>query len=210
MRRMLLLVALMGMTTASSQAALLGLTQQLPDISTGFVSVTNNGSGTFQASGFAQSLDTVMGGGPEFTPDGGFAMWDLVMTVNPADGALISGTVSVLGTITGFPAVSGTLLTGTITEYGSQHGDSDQFDFRFNVTGGDLAAIYGALGGIILSAGATDFNGSNWNTAWANDGISGTADTFGQPVIVVPSPAAAGFGLVMIAGMGLIRSRKAR
>jgi hypothetical protein len=93
-----------------------------------------------------------------------------------------------------------TLLTGTLktgaggTAFGFEGPPGGNiFEFLFTVTGGDPKVVsdFGGLGsgnhGVIVNAafehGGFPFNGT-WNSFFANDGVSGVADTFVQ----VPEP----------------------
>ena len=151
-----------------------------PDIVSAFIDVNYDaGSGALTADGFALQLD---GGGGLFPVAGG--LFDLNATVDSA-GNLIGGTVSILGTIAGLGFNSGTLLTGSLSALGFPDAGGNPLEFLFDVTGGDAAALFGSVGGIIL--GASGFDG-DWATDFDNliAGIPGTgqgsADTAGLPV----------------------------
>ena len=121
------------------------------------------------------------------------------------------------GKIPALGANSGTLLTGTIgstaNDFGFPTGGGTLFEWRFTVTGGDLASYYGGVGtsgaGIILDgkfvdSGSIPFTGvftSNFQNA-SGTSLNGVADTF------VPEPAT--LAALGGAAIGTLRSRRAR
>ncbi len=56
------------------------------------------------------------------------------------------------------------------------------FDFEFNVTGGELASVFGSTAGTTLDTGDFTFNGS-FTSSFSNGG-EGVADT----LMMVPEP----------------------
>ena len=179
-------------STGNASAAALGLTlADSPDIVSGFIDVAYSAaSDTLTASGFALELDD--NGVPPTVPiDGG--SFSLSATVNDA-GTLLAGSLTIGGTIPSLGAVSGTLLTGTITKLGAE-GATGLVEFLLDVTGGDLASLYGAVAGGIL--GTTGFTGS-----WASDFSASGASA---DVAAIPLPAA--LWLLLPALLTLVRRR---
>ena len=139
-----------------------------------------------------------------FTP-GAFSLSATVLT----NGHLVSGTVSLSCTGGVYdPSYSfqilpaGTLLQGNLTAFGFQGGSEEtgysEFDYEFNVTGGELASVYGSEAGALLSTQDFSFNGSfaaNFNTDAS--GNEGNADTW----MMVPEPEP--FFLVILSVLGL-------
>jgi len=193
----------LGMLAASSQsqAALLGVNLQQPDILSSFIDFNYDATtDSLTGTGFALQLAN---GGLNSIVNGSF---NLSATVDDT-GALSGGTVSITGTIGSLGFSTGTLLTGNLTGFGFD-ATGGALDFLFTVTGGEAATLYGANGGIII--GDSGFSGdfvSNWNN-------TGGHPTFGAgqaDVGAVPVPAAAwlfGSGLLGLAGAARRSSKK--
>ncbi len=123
-----------------------------------------------------------------FTP-GTFSLSATVLT----NGHLVSGTVSIACTDGIYdpnedtPPMygSGTLLQGNLTAFGflgETSTNRSQFDVEFNVTGGELASVFGSTAGTVLYTEDYSFGGS-FTTSF-NNGGSGDADT----LMMVPEP----------------------
>lgn len=179
----------------------LGLSLELPNASSAFISVTYNaGLGTLTARGQAQQFES---GGPIDQPGSPniqnadfFTSFDLNAAIDNA-GVLTGGTIVVSGELPVLGFNSGTLLTGTLTDLGFG-GFGDPLEFLFDVTGGDAAGLYGTTGGIsIIFSG---FGGS-----FANDfstSFTSIADVGAIRTATVPEPwtiAVFGFGLGVLA-----------
>lgn len=183
---------------AQADAALIGLTQSAPDITSDFVSVSYSAStDTFTADGFAGYIDLNNLPPPEdlYIDNGVFHISAIV----DSDGVMQSGTISILGGVVGSPG-SGTLLTGTLADFGFQDAGGNLFDFVFQVTGGDLASMFGPQIGVNLNAVNSGFAGT-FKTSFANSGESGYSDTF-----AVPEPAT--LALLLAAGAMAMRRRR--
>jgi len=128
------------------------------------------------------------------------------------------GTLVIRGTIPALGAVSGTLLTGSISQFGFEDfpfqpdSDGQIFELLFEDIGGDLAGHYGNQAAVILTAGAWDelrpFR-CVFTQDFANTEL-GVSDASGTPV---PEPSS---GMVMLSllGCGLatrgLRRRRSR
>lgn len=173
---------LAALAARSAQAAPLGLTLiDKPDIVSAFIDVTYDAtSDTLTASGFALAIDV-----PPPTPIVG-GTFDLLATIDDT-GALISGSLTVGGAVLGGGPM---LLTGVLNSFGFPSGPGDPFEFLFNVTGGDLAGLFGGIGslnGVILSGTGFpgDFTGDFDNLI---AGIPGTGTGMAD-IAPVPEPA---------------------
>jgi len=181
-------------------AAPLFLTQQPPDLTSAFINVNYNaGTGMFTANGFPTGLS--LPPGYAVTP----GALSLNMAVNQATGNLISGTLSITGTVPGAGLLSGTLLTGNISDFGFANGGGEIFEFLVDVTGGDLAGAFGSQAGMILDANDSGFNGS-FQGNFGNTQYQGVSDTFAQPI---PEPASVLVWLcvLVVGGWGLVLMR---
>ena len=180
---------------------------QLPDFSASFISVNYDGAGNLTASGFPQQL-TLTGIAGDYDVISG--TWDLTATLNPLTGALISGSLSITGTISSGPSpgtctgpqcgpgggntgyvgvpTTGPLLTGNMVAFGFPDGASPPtptLEFIWDSLGGDLAFLYptGVVRGIL--------NGSGFGGDWL--------DPFSAPFSAtanVPEPGVTGLLLM--------------
>lgn len=201
---------------APAQAALLNLTKQPRDVFADFISVEYNASiGAFTASGWAGTFDLDGLSPPDYEIIDGALEIDLYLT---SAGIPMRGTLVIRGTIPALGAVSGTLLTGSISQFGFEDfpfqpdSDGQIFELLFEEIGGDLAGHYGNQAAVILTAGAWDelrpFRGV-FTQDFANTEL-GVSDASGSPV---PEPSS---GMVMLSllGCGLatrgLRRRRSR
>ncbi len=166
-----------------AQAERLNLVQSFPDIFTGGILVQYNAAsdsltgvgtaGTFDLDGVAPAEHNIAGGG-----------FNLDVTVD-AGGVASSGTLTITGTIAALGANSGTLLTGTIADFGfSATPGFDTLDFVFDVTGGDLGAAYftDQIGTWVHDTGFLGTFGSDFNNDFFGMGFGmGTSDAFHLP-----------------------------
>jgi hypothetical protein len=123
--------------------------------------------------------------------------------VNPA-GTPISGSLDITGTIPGL-ATSGTLLTGTLSQFGFMDSGGEIFEFTYNVTGGDLAHFYSGQTGIILNSVNSGFSGGFANSFSSPSppspalGFSDNGGMVPEPATIVTFLGAVAFGLPVIA-----------
>ena len=191
-----------------AQAAPLNLTlNDVPDIVAQFIDGTyNSASDAFVASGFALEIDDDGSVPAEPIASGTF---DLTATIDNA-GNLVGGTIAIGGTVASLGFNSGTLLTGTLTAFGFPNVGSDPFEFLFDVTGGDAAALYGGgsvPAGVILSG--TGFGG-DFNSDFDNLSTGPGTGIAVANVGSVPIPAALWLfvsGLLGLTGMARRRDR---
>lgn len=205
----------------AARADLIPVTKDFPDIESAYVSGEYvAGTRKFTATGWPTSYSIDSGSQADVDDGGDGWSFDIDMTLpatttTPMDISL--GTVTIRGRV---GAVSGTLLTGDIERFGSSiAGNLDPsttlFDFRFLVTGGELAADFGGAdvghGGIILSpvfdvgSGDVAFTGGFEDSFQFLAAGAGTADTF----FIVPEPSSAALLLAsMAAGLVSIALRR--
>lgn len=147
---------LLILTVGPAQATPLNLTlSNFPDIISGFIDVIYDATtDNFSASGYALELDDGVGM-PESISGGTF---DITVMIDDS-GVASGGTLTIGGTVLALGFSSGTLLTGTLTDFGYSGTGGDPLEFLFDITGGDASGLYGAApAGVILSA--TNFGGS--------------------------------------------------
>lgn len=195
---------------SAAQAAPLNLVlNDTPDIVSSFIDVAYDAvTDTLTASGFALELDDDGSIPAEAIAGGSF---DLVATIDGA-GVMTAGSLTISGTVATLGYNSGTLLTGTLTDFGFPDAGGDPLEFLFDVTGGDAAGLYGGgslTGGIIMSA--TGFTG-DFTSDFSNliSGIPGTGSGVAD-VAPVPVPAAVwlfGSAVLGLAGIGRRRAQK--
>ena len=171
-----------------AKGSTLDLQQQNPDLYAAFLTAQYNPSsgrtGSFTATGWPISFNISGSNTPDYpTIDGG--TYSLSASVTQT-GLPLSGSLDVTGTIPGL-ATSGTLLTGTLSQFGFGPGGGDIFEFVYNITGGDLAPFYHGKTGIILTATGSGFTGS-FAASFATDASQAAADNFFMPV---PEPSSA-------------------
>jgi len=98
-------------------------------------------------------------------------------------------------TFTGQTPISGPVLTGNLTAFGSTTAGTGGgiFEFRFNVTGGAVAPAFGPTGGMIISSSSGTFAGL-FTSNFATSSDSGQGDTFAT---AAPSPQVFQAGFVL-------------
>lgn len=183
MRRLFSAAVVIGMLLPTVvQAAPLGLIlNDSPDITSVFMDVSYNaGSQSLAANGFSATLDDD-GVGPALDFDN-FGTFDILASIDNS-GAPLGGSLTITGDLTSTLGLSGTLLTGTLTDFGWFGTTRDGFEFLFQVTGGLLATAqyYGLPGssvGVIYDSGEDVFNGtfvSSFSSSGFGSGFSDSA-----------------------------------
>jgi hypothetical protein len=209
-------VLVMGLLVSPASATLLGI---MP----GFPSLTYDSNGTTSYNSASDSLALIASPiAIRFTPGG---VPRLVQpTGAPAQEVLqLNGVITNTGTVGGgvlgddllvvgevdangdtIIDYAGTLLTGEILQFGYEDTGTatDKYDFRFSLTGGALASFFSGMDiGVIVTS-----ENSNFVNSFAVDFIGGAKGALGP--IAIPEPAT--LGLVLLAGMSLIRPRRRR
>lgn len=195
--------------TVPARGALLGIVAQAhtnPDLFSPNLTVTYTASnGLFKVTGDTSAYTLPNGSGPDDVTDvtSGFSPGSFTLSATiGTNGVFSSGSLTISGAIDALSIPASTLLQGTITAFGFLGNSSptpDEFDFRFNVTGGALASAFGSVGGTLLHPGNTPFNNS-FTSSFSNDGF-GTADTK-----AVPEPSSALLVVMSLLGLcGVVR-----
>ncbi|WDE07684.1 PEP-CTERM sorting domain-containing protein [Thalassomonas viridans] len=195
-RGLAIVVATAALLTANSaNAALLGLNlAPAPDIFSSFITVDYDmGTETLTADGFALNF---FDGANNAIAGGTFS---LTASIDNS-GVLSGGSLMIMGTTAGFN--SGTLLTGSITALGFDDGGGDPLEFMLDITGGDLAGMYGPHGGIIMTS--TGLTANLFTESFSSGAMAASSDV-GVPV-TVPEPE--GLLLLSVALMGLVAARR--
>lgn len=180
----------------SAAGSTLNLQPQDPDLNAGFLSVQYTPSagslGTLTVNGFPLTI-ALSSTGTTYTisSTGGTIDYQLTAQINENTGQATSGSLDIGGTISPI-ATSGTLLTGTLANFGFQNSGGDVFGFVFNITGGDLAPYYHSQVAVNLTATGSGFTGS-FTTPFATSAYAGVADNF-YYTTSVPEPSA---GLIL-------------
>jgi hypothetical protein len=177
--------------------------EQFPDVLSGNMDVVYDAAGeTLTMDGFALELDDDGVGTAVGITDGTF---ELLAGID-SSGGLDGGSLTIGGTIPSLGFNSGTLLTGSLVAFGFPGAGGDPLEFVFDVTGGDLASLYGeGPGGIIV--GDSGFGGS-FAADWDNlmMGIAGTGFAVSNTA-PVPEPGTLALLGVALGGIGWLNRR---
>jgi hypothetical protein len=162
-------------------------------------------TGTFSINGWPTSFTVSNGGSPQAISVTG--TYNLTAQINKATGQFISGSFTIGGTIpTISGANSGTLLTGTLTNFGFGNSGGDFFQFLANITGGDLAHYYPGKLGIQVDANNSGFTGS-FMTSFASAASDTSTDNASMTVVPEPSTAMLIIGGLACFGFAARRNR---
>ena len=195
--RVLFLFAILSLCFGgSASAALIGLTPSYPDLFAygSFEYDASNDLLTITATPFllfysAGSMDGISNGTNGY-----------IAKINAnGSGSFLTGgldnTLTISGMVGDGTVYNGTLLTGNITNFGWEMSTYPDFDFTFDITGGQLAGLFGSYGGAIIHTENSTF--SSWNEDFGGTFVK--VDNF-----PVPIPATAwifGAGLVGLVGI---------
>lgn len=197
-RRGLLAAGLLLLGSTAQAMPLDLILKPFPDIVSTFVNVSYTytaATDQFMSHGYAFELND--DGSAEAIVGGTF---DLIATITNL-GVMSGGSLTIGGTVPTLGFGTGTILTGNLTDFGFQPAGGDPLEFRFDITGGDAAGLFGGNGpggGVIMSG--TGFNGSFMEDFSSSSGVADTG--------VVPEPATVwliGSGLLLV---GLGRRRR--
>jgi len=169
------LIALLGFAASPSRGGNLNLTAQAPDLAAGFISTNYDATtGILSADGWPISFNVDDGSTQDSIVGGQYQLSaQITPTGQPVSGSLnITGTVSIPGLVP-----SGTLLTGTLSQFGFPDAGGDVFEFVYDVTGGDLAPYYHGETGVILDARNSGFMGSFANNFSASAFVDAADNT---------------------------------
>jgi hypothetical protein len=204
MRKLTIALAL-SLFCAQANAALIGLTQSTPDITSNSETVSYSvATHHLTISGFDSKLN-LDGNMITITP-----ITAKVYTIEAnltSTGGFLSGSLVADGNVASVGANTGVLLTGALSQFGFGTAADQQLEFKFTVTGGALAGQYGGLGSTFgVIATSTGFSGNftaDWQNATPGNG-NGLTDTF-----ALPEPATM---LVLLVGAaaGALRRRNRR
>ncbi len=194
--------------------------QWAPDLSLWSIDVAYNASThTLNAAGPYSGQVFVDAGENMYTFDQ-WGAFNLSATIDNA-GVASAGSFSLTGEVLGYGA-TGPLLTGnnlsifntaffTTRDPGT---DEAEFEFLFDVSGGDMASLYGGIGAkvymlmtfVIVPGGVseTQFT-TNFDNLRGNPFGEGTGDTMAD---IVPMPEPATLSLLAIGAAALLRKRK--
>jgi hypothetical protein len=133
---LILLIGTLALSLSHAGATL--ILKPTPDIASSLTTFSDT-SALIEAHGWAFSLDSGDGSGPQSIDNGLAGMnFHLLANMN-GSGGLLGGSLTIT-------YIGGDLLLGTLTANTPAVG-SGFYNFLFNVDGGDAAALYGGLGG---------------------------------------------------------------
>lgn len=176
-------LAVVCITASMAPANSLNLEQRPPDIYSNYILVNYTAATKdFTASGFSFTFDLDGNSPPDYNIVDGMnypgGTWDITAKIDN-NGDPLSGSLTITGYIPSLLGSqgTGTLLTGTLSEFGFPNAGGDPLEFVFTNIGGDLAQYYDGANVVLQYTG---FQGSFQND-FGNYGL-GQSDTF------VPEP----------------------
>jgi len=96
------------------------------------------------------------------------------------------------------------LLTGTFHGFGYENGVPDKFDFRFQVTGGSMAGVFGDMIGVAAASANSTFTG-RFDASFAGDALGTLGSVAGSPaggIDLLPAAGAADGGPAPVGAPG--------
>lgn len=186
------------------------------DITSYSLAVSYDGAGHLAVNSQFDGLSLLNNDSTAIYDIGGTGDMAIAITINPATSAPISGTLDIAGQASSFYTLSSSnhLLTGTISQFGFPNAsqgaaanNSENFQFIFNTTGGDLAAFYPAIA-VNVSLVHISFNGSFGATSFNDVSGNAQADTYAG----VPEPTTLSMGcvglMILIGRFGFLGTRR--
>jgi len=179
----------------SVQGGLLDLAPHAPDIFSDCTDISYDAStDSFSVWGIPETIDDD-GNGPAIDITSGVIESEFILDATIDESGTLdltaTRTIEIKGYVSSLGYNSGTLLTGTLTDFAFYYDPNETtsgfFEILFDVTGGDAHDLYASGGGVILYMGPNnrnydgDFNNSfdNFDSVYGyGDGVS---DTFAQP-----------------------------
>lgn len=194
------------------------LLQPAPDIFSGYIDTTYDaGSNTFAASGWALAIGIGSPDDPINFDE--FGTFSISAAIDEA-GAVSSGSLTLTGQVLGYGS-TGPLLTADNPSFfnaffaDTQNPDSDVaiFEFLFDVSGGDMAEIFGGSGakvGVILGCVSVGGDVAQNQFTADFDNLFGNGPGYGSAVsdTANPIPEPATVSLLAFGTAALLRRRK--
>jgi len=214
----LVLVVALLLSGGSVRAELLNLTlKESPDIFSGYIDVTydaGNNAFAFASTGYAltfyngvEQIDFDV-----YTEDS----FSISATVNEL-GVASSGSLTITGQVAGYGA-TGPLLTGNLTNFGfgfwdtlNPESDAASFEFLFEVSGGEMAGLYGGQGasiGVIMGGVSVGADVTEQLFTADFDNLFGNGPGYGTAVSDTGTPMPEPVSLLLLGLGGLILSKR--
>ena len=161
------------------------------DITTSFIETKYDGAGHFTLDAPFDSADFMSsvindGIGSIVYVNDPLSDFKISLVIDPTTGVATAGTLAILGTAPDYGAASGTLLTGSIANFYFPNAsqvdplDGQEFQFIFNVTGGDLASHFQKIAVDVhtVTGDWLGFNGTFGNNTFDDTDLGGISDAY--------------------------------